>query len=189
MSIQLQKGGRVNLSKENPSFGKLGVGLGWDTNHYASGGQFDLDASIFMLTENGKVVSEDFFIFYNNLRSPDSSVEHRGDNRTGAGEGDDELILVDLGKTNAHIKEILFVVTIHEAEMRKQNFGQVRNAYIRIFDWENRIEILKYKLDEDFSYETGLEFGRLYQREGDWRFMAVGQGFNNGLQGFVDRYV
>jgi len=187
MTVELRKGGRVNLTKI-PQLQQVGVGLGWDVNEYG-GAQFDLDASAFLLNLKGKTPEDEFFVFYNNLYSPDESVEHTGDNRTGAGDGDDETLIVDLTKTRSDITEILFVVTIHEAELRKQNFGQVRNAYIRIFNMENNQEIAKYNLEDEFSYETGIEFGRIYRNDNQWRFVATGKGFGNGLQGFVDKYI
>ncbi len=188
MAIQLSKGGRINLSKSEPGLQKVGVGLGWDTNQYA-GAQFDLDASVFLISENGKIPNENYFIFYNNLTSPNRSVEHKGDNRTGAGDGDDETVYISLDSVENNVKEILFVATIHDGEIRKQNFGQIKNAYIRIYNLSTGEEIAKYELDEDFSYETGIEFGRLYKKSNEWRFMATGQGYESGLQGFVDRYV
>lgn len=187
--IQLNKGGRINLAKEEPGLKNVGVGLGWDINKYETVGQFDLDVSVFMIGENGKIPIDEYFIFYNNLISPDQSVKHMGDNRTGDGDGDDETVTINLNKINIDISEILFVVTIHDSEIRKQNFGQVKNAYIRLYDESNKKVIAKYDLDEDFSYETGIEFGNLYKKNNEWRFMATGQGYNNGLQGFVDRYV
>jgi tellurium resistance protein TerD len=188
MGINLGKGQRINLSKEAPSLKKVGVGLGWDTNSTDSGTEFDLDASVFMLGANEKIPNEKYFVFYNNLNSPDGSIKHTGDNRTGQGDGDDETILVELGKVDAAISQLVFVVTIHEANTRKQNFGQVRNAFIRLYDLDTNKEVAKFELDEDFSCETALEFGRLYKKDGEWRFQAVGQGYNAGLQGFVDRY-
>lgn len=188
MGINLSKGERINLSKEAPSLKKVGVGLGWDTNNTDTGVDFDLDASVFMLGANGKIPSEKGFIFYNNLTSPDGAVKHTGDNLTGQGDGDDETILVELGKVDGAINELVFVVTIHEAEKRRQNFGQVRNAFIRLYDQDTNKEVAKYELDEDFSKETAIEFGKLYKKDGQWRFQAVGQGYNSGLQGFVDRY-
>lgn len=189
MSINLSKGGRINLSKEAPNLKEAGIGLGWDVNATDTGAAFDLDASIFMLGSNGKIPSEKYFVFYNNLISPDGSLKHLGDNRTGQGEGDDEVIQINLGKVDSTIQEIVFIVTIHEAETRKQNFGQVRNSFIRIYDQLTGKEITKYELEEDFSRETAIEFGRLYKKDGDWRFQAVGQGYNSGLQSFVDKYV
>jgi tellurium resistance protein TerD len=188
MGINLSKGERINLSKEAPSLKKVGVGLGWDTNSTDTGVDFDLDASVFMLGANGKIPSEKSFIFYNNLTSPDGAVKHTGDNLTGEGDGDDETILVELAKVDSAINELVFVVTIHEAEKRRQNFGQVRNAFIRLYDQDTNKEVAKYELDEDFSKETAIEFGKLYKKDGQWRFQAVGQGYNSGLQGFVDKY-
>jgi tellurium resistance protein TerD len=188
MSINLSKGERVNLSKESPGLTQAGIGLGWDINTTDTGSAFDLDASVFMLGNNGKIPAEQYFVFYNNLTSPDGSVQHSGDSRTGEGSGDDELIQIDLAKVDQVIQEVLFVVTIHEADARRQNFGQVRNSFIRIYDTTTELEIAKYELEEDFSRETALEFGRLYRKDNDWRFLAVGQGYNSGLQGFVDKY-
>lgn len=188
MSINLSKGERVNLAKEAPKMTKAAIGLGWDTNRSDTGGTFDLDASVFMLAANGKIPAEKYFVFYNNLSSPDGSVKHMGDNRTGAGDGDDELIAIDLTKVDPAVEELIFVVTIHNAEANRQNFGQVQKSYIRIFDLEAKKEVARYDLEEDFSRETAVEFGRLYLRDGTWRFQAVGQGYNDGLQKFVDRY-
>ncbi len=188
MSINLSKGGRINLSKEAPSLKEAGIGLGWDVNATDTGAAFDLDASVFMLGNNGKIPNEQYFVFYNNLASPDGSLKHLGDNRTGQGEGDDEVIQINLDKVDPTIQEIVFIVTIHEAETRRQNFGQVRNSFIRIYDQITGKEITKYELEEDFSRETAIEFGRLYKKDGDWRFQAVGQGYNSGLQSFVDKY-
>ena len=164
MAINLQKGQRENINAP-----KFTIGLGWDTNNTSTGGAFDLDASLFLLGENKKLVSDNHFIFYNNLESPDKAVIHSGDNLTGDGDGDDEQIKIDLTKIDSAIKEITVVVTIHEAEARKQNFGQVRNSFIRIVNTETNEEILKYELDEDFSIETAVEFGRIYNRNGDWK--------------------
>lgn len=188
MSINLEKGGRINLSKEAPGLKSAGIGLGWDTNATDTGAAFDLDASVFMLGANAKIPSEKYFVFYNNKESPDTSVVHLGDSRTGEGFGDDETVTVDLTKVDPGVQEIVFVVTIHEAESRRQNFGQVRNAFIRIYDTTTNTEVTKYDLDEDFSRETAVEFGRLYKKDGEWRFQAVGQGYNSGLQSFVDKY-
>jgi len=188
MGINLSKGERINLSKEAPSLKKVGVGLGWDTNVSDTGADFDLDASVFMLGANGKIPTEKHFIFYNNLTSPDGAIKHTGDNLTGDGDGDDETINVELPKVDGTINDLVFVVTIHEAEKRKQNFGQVRNAFIRLYDIETNKEIAKYDLEEDFSKETAIEFGKLYKKDNQWRFQAVGQGYNAGLQGFVDKF-
>lgn len=182
MAINLEKGQRENLSAP-----KFTVGLGWDTNSSVSGEGFDLDTSVFILGENGKVISDDHFIFYNNKKSPDGAVTHSGDNLTGDGAGDDELIQVDLSKINAAARDICVVVTIHDAASRRQNFGQVRNSYIRIVDEQNN-EIVKYELDEDFSIETAVEFGRIYNRNGQWKFEAVGIGMKGGLQDYLNKY-
>lgn len=189
MAINLNKGERINLAKEAPSLKRVGVGLGWDTNVTDTGFDFDLDASVFMLNASGKIPNERFFVFYNNLKSPEGAVEHTGDNLTGEGDGDDETLNVELAKIDAAVTEMVFIVTIHEAESRKQNFGQVRNAYIRLYDLDTNREVAKYDLEEDFSRETAIEFGRLYKKDNQWRFQAVGQGFNAGLQKFVDQYV
>jgi len=189
MGISLAKGGRVDLSKEAPGLTKMVIGLGWDANASDTGGEFDLDASVFLVDANGKTTNEKNFVFYNNLQSADGSVVHTGDNRTGEGDGDDEQITVDLSKVAPEVQEIVFVVTIHEADTRKQNFGQVSNSFIRIINEESVEEVAKYELDEDYSSETAIEFGKLYKKDGTWRFQAVGTGFNAGLQGFVDRYL
>ena len=188
-TINLVKGGRVDLSKEAPSLVRVGVGLGWDINDTDTGYDFDLDVSIFMLNSNKKLPANEYFVFYNNLKSPDGAVEHTGDNLTGEGEGNDETIFIDLSKVSPEIEEILFVVTIYEADQRGQNFGQVRNSFIRLYNRDTNEEILKYELEEDFSTETALEFGRLYKQNGSWRFQAVGMGYKTGLQAFVDKYV
>ncbi|HEY9692040.1 MAG TPA: TerD family protein [Oculatellaceae cyanobacterium] len=188
MSINLSKGERINLSKEAPSLKKAGIGLGWDINATDTGAAFDLDASIFMLGANGKIPNDQYFVFYNNTQSPDGSVKHLGDSLTGEGAGDDETVEIDLSKVDASVQEIVFVVTIHEADTRKQNFGQVRNSFIRIYDDATENQIAKYELEEDFSTETAIEFGKLYKKDGDWRFQAVGAGYKAGLQKFVDQY-
>ena len=188
MTINLSKGQRIDLSKEAPGLKKAVVGLGWDINKTDTGSAYDLDASVFMLGSNGKIPSEKYFVFYNNLKSPDGSVQSMGDEKTGAQQGDDETIKIDLEKVDSTVEQLVFVVTIHEAEQRKQNFGQVNNSFIRIYDEATSNEVAKYELNEDFSTETALEFGRLYKKDGSWRFQAVGQGFTKGLQGFVDEY-
>lgn len=188
MSINLSKGERINLSKEAPGMKNAGIGLGWDINQTDTGAGFDLDASVFMLGANGRIPNEKYFVFYNNSASPDGSVKHQGDSRTGEGAGDDETVQIDLTKVDASVQEIVFVVTIHEAEQRKQNFGQVRNSFIRIYDNATEKQVAKYELDEDFSRETAIEFGKLYKKDGEWRFQAVGAGYNSGLQSFVDKY-
>lgn len=183
MAINLTKGQRVDVGLQ-----KVAIGLGWNPDAQASGEGFDLDASAFMLGENGKLLAEDFFVYYHNLESPDKSVRSTGDNRTGEGDGDDETLMVNLGVVDPRVSEILFVVSIHEAEARRQNFGQVRNAFIRIYDARNGAEMCKYELDEDFSTETVVEFGRLYKRNGAWKFEAIGRGKQGGLQALLDAY-
>ena len=183
MAINLQKGQRENINAP-----KFTIGLGWDINNTSTGGAFDLDASLFLLDDNKKLVSDNHFIFYNNLESPDKAVIHSGDNLTGDGDGDDEQIKIDLTKIDAAVKEITVVVTIHDADTRRQNFGQVRNSFIRIFNTDTNEEILKYELDEDFSIETAVEFGRIYNRNGEWKFEAVGSGQRDGLEKFVSMY-
>lgn len=187
--INLLKGARVDLSKEAPSLVNVGVGLGWDTNRTDTGFDFDLDVSVFMLDNSRKTPQVEYFIFYNNLKSPDGSVEHTGDNLDGNGDGDDETLFIKLRNIDKRIEELLFVVTIHEAEKRGQNFGQVRNSFIRLYNQDTNEEIAKYELEEDFSTETAIEFGRLYLKNGSWRFQAVGTGYNSGLQAFVDNYI
>jgi len=185
MPIILTKGGNASIG----SIQQFNVGMGWDTNETDSGQSFDLDASAFMLNASGKALSENHFIFYNNLKSPEGCVEHTGDNTTGAGDGDDETIKVNLSKLPQGCEKITFVVTIHDAEGRRQNFGQVRNAFVRIYNPISNEEILKYDLGEDFSIETAVEFGELYIKDGSWKFKAIGSGFAGGLQKFVDKYL
>lgn len=182
-TINLCKGQRANIGLR-----KVGVGLGWDPNTGLSNFDFDLDASAFLINVNGKCPAPEFFVFYNNPTSSDGSTVSSGDNRGGQGDGDDETIIVDLGKVNTQIEQIIFAVTIHEAEQRKQNFGQVRNSFIRISDATNGVELCKYDLDEDFSVETAIEFGRLYKRGSAWRFEAIGLGASGGLQSFLVKY-
>ena len=184
MAINLQKGQRIEIGLK-----KVGVGLGWDPNE-STGYDFDLDASAFMLGENKKLPADEFFVFYNNQKSPDSAVESSGDDLTGGNSdgGDDETLTVDLSKVDPRVNEILFSATIHDAENRRQNFGQVRNSYIRIYNALTDEEIAKYDLDEDFSVETAVEFGRLYRRNGEWKFEAIGNGFKGGLEYFVNKY-
>jgi tellurium resistance protein TerD len=184
MGINLTKGGNAPLGA---SLQKFTVGMGWDVND-TEGSPFDLDASAFMLDDKGKTLSDKHFVFYNNLLSPEGCVEHTGDNLTGAGDGDDESIKVDLSKLPANCNSITFVVTIHEAEARRQNFGQVRNAFVRIYDPSTNEEILKYDLGEDYSIETAVEFGNLYKKDGNWKFKAVGAGYAGGLAKFVEKF-
>lgn len=183
MAINLQKGQHENINAP-----KFTIGLGWDTNNSSTGSGFDLDASVFILGENKKILSDAHFIFYNNLKSPDDSVIHTGDNLTGDGDGDDEQVKIDLTKIYAAVKEICIVVTIHDAENRKQNFGQVRNSFIRIVDDSNNTEMVKYELEEDFSIETAVEFGRLYNKDGQWKFEAIGVGMKGGLEDYLNKY-
>ena len=188
MSVSLSKGGRVSLSKEAPGLAKIRVGLGWDVNATDTGTDFDLDASVFLLGADNKVTDDKDFVFYGNLTSLDGSVVHQGDNRTGDAEGDDEVINIDLSKVNEKYQSISIAVTIHEAQERGQNFGQVNNAYIRVVDDSNNKELTKFELDEDYSAETAILFGTLYRKNGEWRFKAEGTGFNDGLAGFCKMY-
>jgi tellurium resistance protein TerD len=180
MAISLQKGGNVNLSKEAPGLNKMVVGLGWDVRA-TDGAAFDLDGAIFMLNSAGKVRSDADFIFYNNLKSVDGSVAHSGDNRTGAGEGDDESVTIDLAKVPADVDKIAICVTIHEAEQRRQSFGQVSKAFVRCVNASGNSEIARYDLSEDSSTEAAMVFGEVYRAGADWKFRAVGQGFKGGL--------
>lgn len=182
MAINLEKGQRQAIDAP-----KFTVGLGWDSNSSATGEAFDLDASVFLVGANGKILSDNHFVYYNNTKSPDESVIHTGDNLTGAGDGDDEQISVDLSKISPDVVEVCFVVTIHQADTRRQNFGQIRNSFIRIIDNSNT-ELVKYELDEDFSIETAVEFGRIYKRNNEWKFEAVGSGMKGGLQDFLTKY-
>ncbi len=180
MAISLSKGGNVNLSKEAPGLTTVKLGLGWDVRA-TDGAEFDLDGSAFMLKADGKVQSDNGFIFYNNKTSSCGSVNHAGDNRTGAGDGDDEVISVELTKVPAEIEKIAFAVTIHDAAARKQNFGMVSKAYIRCLNANGDVEIARFDLSEDGSTETAMIFGELYRHSGEWKFKAIGQGFAGGL--------
>jgi tellurium resistance protein TerD len=182
MAINLEKGQRQSVSAP-----KFTVGLGWDSNSSSTGEAFDIDASVFALGNDGKIPDDKYFIYYNNLKSPDGAIEHMGDNLTGAGDGDDEKIVIDMSKISLAIEEIAFVVTIHKASEKKQNFGQIRNSFIRILDSSNA-ELMKYELDEDFSIETAVQFGRLYKKNNEWRFEAVGAGMKGGLQDYLNKY-
>ena len=190
MSISLQKGQRISLAKVAPSLTAGFIGLGWDVNATDTGTDFDLDASVFLLGANEKLISDKHFIFYNNLISPDpdQSVKLLGDNRTGEGEGDDEGLIVDLRKIPEDVVKIVITVTIHEADKRGQNFGQVSNAYIRLVDVQNKSEVLRYDLSEEFSVETAVIMAELYNKEGEWRVNAVGSGFQGGLEALLNRY-
>jgi tellurium resistance protein TerD len=184
MSVSLSKGGNVSLSKEAPGLTAILVGLGWDART-TSGADFDLDASALMLNTSGKIVSDQHFIFFNNLKSPEGSVEHTGDNLTGEGEGDDEAIKVNLAAVPAEVDKIVFPVSIYEAESRGQSFGQVRNAFIRIVNQAGGAEIARYDLSEDASTETAMIFGEVYRNASEWKFRAVGQGYSTGLSGIA----
>lgn len=190
MGISLQKGQKISLSKIAPSLVAGFIGLGWDVNATDTGGDFDLDVSVFLLGDNEKLLSDKHFIFYNNLISPDSdqSVKLLGDNRTGEGEGDDEGLIVDLRKVPTEVKKIVVTVTIYESDKRKQNFGQVRNAYFRLVDVQTKEEVLRYDLSEDFSVETAVIMAEVYNQGGEWRVNAVGSGFQGGLQALLNRY-
>ncbi|MBM6822798.1 TerD family protein [Fusobacterium mortiferum] len=188
MGINLTKGQKVSLTKNKPGLSKVVVGLGWDTNKFDTGGDFDLDASAFLVEENGKVSNQNDFIFFGNLEHSSGAVKHIGDNRTGEGDGDDEQIFVELEKIPSNIKRIVFTATIYEAEKRKQNFGQISNAYIRIIDQEKNEELLRYDLGEDFSIETAVVFGEIYENNGEWKFNAMGSGFQGGLAALCINY-
>jgi len=181
MAVSLKKGQKVDLTKTNPGLKKVLVGLGWDTNKYDGTHPFDLDSSVFMLGENGKVTGEGDFIFYNNKKHASDSVTHLGDNLTGEGTGDDEQVKISLDKVPPLVHKIAFAVTIHDAAARSQNFGQVSNAFIRIVNEESNQELIRYDLGEDFSVETAIVVGELYRHSGEWKFNAVGSGFGGGL--------
>jgi len=186
MAITLNKGGTVNLTKKEPALQKILIGLGWE---FQQGKNIDLDASIFMLNTHGKLPTDDYFVFYNNLKSPDGSVQHTGDNRTGAGDGDDEMILANLPLIASQVEEILIIVSIYDAHARRQHFGQLTEAYIRLVDVESNREILRYELDKEFDNCTEIIFGKLYKEHTEWHFTASGVGTNIGLQIYVDKYV
>lgn len=184
MSVSLSKGGKVSLAKAASEAGvasltKVVVGLGWDTNRYDGGAQFDLDAAAFMLGANGKVRNDADFIFYNNKNG--QGVIHTGDNRTGEGDGDDEQIIVDLTQLPADVEKVAFTVTIDKADERSQNFGMVENSFIHIVDQNSGTELIRYDLGEDYSIETAVVIGELYRNNGEWKFNAIGSGFQGGL--------
>ncbi|MGF6112192.1 TerD family protein [Pseudomonas sp. ADAK2] len=187
MALTLQKGGNLSLSKTDPSLTKILVGLGWDPRA-TDGTEFDLDASAFLLGANGKVRGDADFIFYNQLKSADGSIEHTGDNRTGAGDGDDEVLKIDLSRVPADIDKIAFTVTIHDADARKQNFGQVGGSFIRVVNEISGAEIVRYDLAEDASTETAMIFAELYRNNGEWKFRAVGSGYAGGLKALANSY-
>ena len=187
MGISLSKGGNVSLSKTDPTLKNVLVGLGWDARP-TDGADFDLDASAFMVKDDGKVRSDSDFIFYNQMKSTCGSVEHTGDNRTGAGDGDDEAVIVLLDKVPADVQRIIFCVTIHEADQRKQNFGQVSHAFVRVVNKDSNTEVARYDLSEDASIETAMIFGEIYRHSGEWKFKAVGQGYAGGLAALAKQY-
>lgn len=188
MPINLSKGQKVDLTKGNPGLKKLMVGLGWDVNAFDSGADFDLDAAAFMLGDNGKCPTEKEFVFYGNLEHASGSVTHMGDNLTGEGDGDDEQIAIDLTLIPQNVSRIAFTVTIYDHEVRRQNFGQVSNAYIRIVDEATNVELIRYDLSEDFSIETAVVVGELYRHNGEWKFNAIGSGFQGGLAALCGHY-
>lgn len=188
MPVSLQKGQKVSLTKENPGLSKVVVGLGWDVNAFDTGGDFDLDASAFLLTDSGKVSTQEDFVFFGNLSHPSGSVQHMGDNLTGVGDGDDEQIKVELSKVPGNITKIAFTVTIYKPEERRQNFGQISNAFIRIYNEETGEEMLRYDLGEDFSIETAAVFGELYKNGSEWKFNAIGSGYQGGLAALCANY-
>lgn len=188
MPISLSKGQKVSLTKDNPGLSNVIVGVGWDINNFDTGTQFDLDAACFLLTDTGKVSSPSDFVFYGNLNHSSGSVQHLGDNRTGIGEGDDEQLRIDLTKIPANISKIAFTVTIYDAEKRRQNFGQVSNAFVRIYDEKTGNELMRYDLGEDFSIETAVVFGELYKSGSEWKFNAIGSGYQGGLAALCNSY-
>lgn len=188
VAINLSKGQKVDLTKGNAGLKKLLIGLGWDTNKYDGGFDFDLDAAAFLTGADGKVTVQEDFVFYSNLKHKSGSVEHLGDNLTGTGEGDDEQIKVNLSLIPANIEKVVFTVTIYDAEKRKQNFGQISNAYIRIVNEDSNQELIRYDLGEDFSIETAIIVGEIYRNAGEWKFNAVGSGFQGGLAALCNNF-
>ncbi|MEA1231449.1 TerD family protein [Acinetobacter sp. IRS14] len=187
MAISLNKGGNLSLSKTDPNLVRILIGLGWD-ERVTDGAAFDLDASAFLLTVSGKVRGDHDFIFYNQLKSQDDSVEHTGDNRSGLGDGDDETLLVNLSKVAPEVEKIAITVTIHDAQARSQNFGQIANAFIRIVNQDTQVEVVRFDLAEDYSTETAMVFGEVYRHNGEWKFRAVGQGYSGGLAAMCQQY-
>ena len=187
MAISLNKGGNLSLSKTDPTLVRILIGLGWD-ERATDGASFDLDASAFLLTASGKVRGDHDFIFYNQLKSQDGSVEHTGDNRSGQGDGDDESLVVDLSKVSTEVEKIAITVTIHDAQIPGQNFGQIANAFIRVVNQDSGIEIVRFDLAEDYSTETAMVFGEVYRHNGEWKFRAVGQGYAGGLAAMCQQY-
>ena len=188
MPINLQKGQKVSLTKGNPGLNHVVIGLGWDINQYDTGGDFDLDAAAYLLTDTGRVSRQEDFVFYGNLTHPSGAIQHMGDNTTGAGEGDDEQIKMNLSLMPDHITRIAFTATIYDAESRRQNFGQINNAFIRIYNETNGEELLRYDLGEDFSIETAVVFGEIYKNNGEWKFNAIGSGYQGGVAALCANY-
>jgi tellurium resistance protein TerD len=188
MAVSLSKGQKVDLTKTNPGLKKIIVGLGWDTNKYDGGSDFDLDASAFVLGDAGKVKDDKDFIFYNNPTGAEGAIVHLGDNRSGVGEGDDEQVKIDISTIPAHVHKIAFTITIHDAETRKQNFGQVANAYVRILNEETGVELIRYDLGEDFSTETAIVLAEVYRNGTEWKFNAIGSGFQGGLSALCTNF-
>ncbi|MEH6949200.1 TerD family protein [Bacillus sp. JJ634] len=188
MAIQLSKGQRIDLTKNDPTLQNIVIGLGWDVKQFDGGQAYDLDASAFLLNAAGKCRNEYDFIFYNNLQSSDGSVIHTGDNRTGEGDGDDEQLKIDLAKVPNDVEKVAIAVTIHEAEVRSQNFGQVSNAFVRLVNEDTNEEVIRFDLGEDFSIETAVVFCEIYRNKGEWKFSAVGAGYQGGLQALVNAY-
>lgn len=188
MPVNLQKGQKVSLTKAAPGLTNVVVGLGWDINQFDTGGDFDLDTAAFLLTDAGKVSKTEDFVFYGNLTHPSGCAQHMGDNLTGAGDGDDEQIKVNLSLVPENLTKIAFTVTIYEAESRRQNFGQVNNAFIRIYNEATGEELLRYDLGEDFSIETAAVFGEMYKHNGEWKFNAIGSGYQGGLAAMCSNF-
>lgn len=188
MGIQLSKGQRIDLTKTNPGLVRAVIGLGWDTNKYNGGFDFDLDASAFLVDVNNRCVNDEDFIFYNNLQHPSGSVIHTGDNRTGEGDGDDEQLIIDFSKIPSYVNKIGITVTIHDADQRYQNFGQVTNSFVRLVDESTNVELLRFDLGEDFSVETAVVVCELYRHGNDWKFNAIGSGFSGGLAALCRNY-
>lgn len=188
MPVCLQKGQKVSITKDNPGLSKVVVGLGWDVNQFDTGGSFDLDTAAFLISDSGKVTRPEDFVFFGNLTHPSGSVQHMGDNLTGAGDGDDEQIKINLASIPDQISKVVFTVTIYEAEQRRQNFGQINRAFIRICNETSGEEILRYDLGEDFSIETAAVFGELYRNGNEWKFNAIGSGFQGGLAALCSNF-
>ena len=188
MPINLQKGQKVSITKDNPGLSKVVVGLGWDVNQFDTGGDYDLDTAAFLLTDTGKVSRSEDFVFFGNLQHPSGCAQHMGDNLTGTGDGDDEQIKINLSMVPAEITKIAFTVTIYDAEQRRQNFGQVNNSFIRIYKEDTGEELVRYDLGEDFSIETAVVVGELYRNGSEWKFNAIGSGFEGGLAALCGNY-